>query len=268
MIVPGGRELVWVTGPDAVAFLDGLLSQSIAPMESGTVRRALLLSPQGKLRAPLWVLRGDDRVGLVVEAGFTDRVVDDLSRFRIRVDAAIGEHGSHLTEIWGDRSLVAEGTWTEEDGLRADLPLVIGSMPRAVVVGEAAGPLLSEAVRIEQGEPRLGVDIDESTIVQEAFLVDGAVDFTKGCYLGQELVARIDSRGHVNKYLRGLVAPAPLDAGAALTLDDVEVGAVTSSAVSETLGPIALAMVRREAEPGSVVFAQETPAEVRELPLL
>ncbi len=93
-----------------------------------------------------------------------------------------------------------------------------------------------EAMRIEAGVPRQGLDIDETTIAQEAFLERDAVSFTKGCFLGQELVCRIDTRGHVNRLLRRLVADAPLARGATVVADGKEVGTVTSA-----VGGVALA---------------------------
>jgi tRNA-modifying protein YgfZ len=118
------------------------------------------------------------------------------------------------------------------------------------------------------GEPRLGVDIGEDTIPEEAGLVEGAVDFDKGCYLGQELVARIDSRGHVNRYLRGLLMEEPAAAAAPVATRTGDVGWVTSAAVSADLGPIALAMVRREVEVGDrVIVAGAVPATVTDLPM-
>ena len=97
----------------------------------------------------------------------------------------------------------------------------------------------------------MGADLDETTIPQEAFLERDAVSFTKGCFLGQELVCRIDTRGHVNRCSRSLRAtrPAPAAGGAELVADGKVVGTVTSSAVGSGGAPIAIAYVRREVEP-------------------
>ena len=134
-----------------------------------------------------------------------------LQKFRFRVDAAI-EDGKPTVEVWGRGAAVAPDqsrVWlpgrlgAEKDGLVASLPL--GALPRFVVSGPSAaalesagarpaGTIASTTVRIEAGEPVMGVDVDEGTIPQETGLTDASVSFTKGCYLGQELVARIDSR--------------------------------------------------------------------------
>jgi folate-binding protein YgfZ len=134
----------------------------------------------------------------------------------------------------------------------------------ATRVSEAA----AEIVRVERGRPRFGVDIDETTIPQEAGLNERAVSFTKGCYVGQETVARLYYKGKPNRHLRGLRLSEPSEPGAALLLGERPVGSLGSSVVSPTLGPIGLALVRREAEPGATVSigAQGAEATVVELP--
>ncbi len=114
------------------------------------------------------------------------------------------------------------------------------------------------AERIEGGVPAWGVEIDGETIPQEAELDKlGAISFSKGCYTGQEVVARIHFRGHVNRHLRRLESDAPLARGArVLDASGAEVGDVRSAVVSPTRGPLAIAMVRREVEPGASVTVQ------------
>jgi folate-binding protein YgfZ len=131
-------------------------------------------------------------------------------------------------------------------------------------VSEAA----AEIVRVEHGRPRYGFDLDESTIPQEADLNERAVSFTKGCYVGQETVARLYYKGKPNRHLRGLRLSEPTDPGATLALGERSLGSLGSSVVSPRLGPIGLALVRREAEPGATVSVGEqgASAEVVELP--
>lgn len=267
------HDLLWVSGGDAVTFLDGLVSQSVAAMAPGEVRRSLLLTPRGKLEAVLWLLADADRVGVAVDAGHGAAVAAALSRFKIRVDVAIAPEQRPLHEVWGTANgapLVAERRWRDEGELTADLPSIHGGLRMVLTtaaVPDEAPVELAEATRIVAGEPRLGVDIDGDTIPQEAGLVEGAVDFTKGCYLGQELVARIDSRGHVNRRLRGLRAASPITPGAELVSEGRAVGTVTSAAVSPTLGAVALAVVRREVEVGSEVEVGDGAATVTDLPI-
>ncbi len=269
-LVTGRAETVWATGPDTITFLDSLLTQDIAAMASGEVARSLLLEPRGKLRALLWLLRGDEEVGLVTDAGYGHVVKDDLTRFKIRVKVDLADP-EPMAELWGPASaevLEAAGLPAPDGWVRHADAIVargdLGDLPRYFVAGAAAdlpgarraGGLAADAVRIEAGEPRMGVDVGEKTIPQETGLVPATVSFTKGCYLGQELVARIDSRGHVNRHLRGVlladnVLPPP---GATLHAADREVGELTSLGESlELRAPVGLALVRREVAPGDRV---------------
>jgi len=285
------HELVWVRGPDAVSFLDGLLSQDIAGMAEGEVARSFLLEPRGKLASLLWVLKGSGEIGLAADSGRGGPLVEALTRFRFRVDATI-EAEEKTAEVWGPEAaevLVGNGFAAPEGwkqtaaGPAAALPL--GNLPRFLVSDPVvarledhgvrrAGTVAATTVRIEAGEPLMGVDVDGTTIPQETGLVDAAVSFTKGCYLGQELVARIDSRGRVNRHLRGLrltdnVIPPE---GAAVVYGDLDAGVLTSVGESLTLrAPIGLAILRREVEPGSGVEIRwpdgTAAASVEELPL-
>ncbi len=127
----------------------------------------------------------------------------------------------------------------------------------AVAVGERT----AEIVRVERGRPRYGVDIDDTTIPQEAGLNERAVSFTKGCYVGQETVARLYYRGKPNRHLRGLRLTGEIATGAELRLGERSVGHLGSAVLSPALGPIALALVRREAEPGATVSVGEQGVE-------
>jgi folate-binding protein YgfZ len=133
---------------------------------------------------------------------------------------------------------------------------------------QPASEAAAEIVRVERGRPRYGLDIDDTTIPQEAGLNERAVSFTKGCYVGQETVARLHYRGRPNRHLRGLRLSGPGASGDELRLGERAVGHLGSVALSPTLGPIALALVRREAEPGATieVGAQGTRAIVEVLP--
>jgi folate-binding protein YgfZ len=269
------HELLWVRGPDAVAYLDGLLSQDVAAMASGSVARSFLLAPTGKLRALLWLLRDRDDVGLVADVGSAGHVVADLNRFKLRVDVHIDAGPTPLRSVVGPGAAITPG-WSVADGvvtIRADL-----AVPRYLTTKVADGVAelsheLADALRIESGEPRMGVDVDESTIPQESGLVDAAVDFDKGCYLGQELVARIDSRGHVNRRLAAVVVDdAALVVGAAVVAAGKDVGVLTSVAWSPLLGAnVGMGLVRREAQDDDVVQVRwdggGAAGVVRSLPL-
>jgi folate-binding protein YgfZ len=145
-----------------------------------------------------------------------------------------------------------------------------GDVRAALVAAGAAeaGEEDAEIVRVEQGRPRYGVDLDETVIPQEAGLNERAVSFTKGCYVGQETVARLFYRGKPNRHLRGLRLSEPVEPGTPLRLGEKEIGRVTSAVVSPRFGPIALAIVRREASPGDTVSVGDSgaTATVAELP--
>ena len=142
---------------------------------------------------------------------------------------------------------------------------------RAALLGAGAVEVGAEAVeilRIEAGTPRFGAEMGAETMPAEAGIVESAVSFAKGCYIGQETVARLHYKGRPNRNLRGLRLSAPAAAGAILRLGEKEVGRVGSACVSPALGPIALAIVRREAEPGDELAVGEdgVTARVVDLP--
>lgn len=274
--VGGLYDLVWFGGKDAVTFLEAIVSQNVVDQEPGTVRRSFLLGPRGKITTLMWVLRGTDRVGLITDAGYGPVLADTLARYRIRVDVTIDHDQRPLTTLVGPESPVVDG-WSDDGHLIAGLPLAgnLRSVTTAASDLPRIGALAWTAVRVEAGEPLMGVDIDEGTIPQESGLVPVAVDFTKGCYLGQELVARIDSRGHVNQRLMGIIVttnvlPPP---GAEVVAGDKVVGAYTSPA--ESLGlraPVGLSLVRREVDAGDAVTLRwdggEASAVVADLPMV
>lgn len=280
-VVDGQHELVRVAGPDAESFLDSLLSQTLIDLPDGTVVRSLLLEPRGKLRALLWVTRYGEEFLLIADAGAGRSVIDDLTRFKLRVDLTIGAV-EPVAELVGPEAveragglpgLVVPAPLGRVDRFFVPWPLVDDLLRQGV---RRAGDLAYTAVRVEMGEPAMGRDVDESTIPQEAgHIVQEAVSFTKGCFLGQELVARIDSRGRVNRHLRGLVITEnilPPD-GAEVQDGATTVGTITSVSESLRVGaPIGLGLIRREVTPGTAVVIRwkgaSTGAEVRDVPLV
>jgi folate-binding protein YgfZ len=277
------REFVRVAGPDATSFLQGQLSQDVAGLAAGASTWALLLQPQGKVVALLRLLRvGDEEVVLETDARFGAAVIERLNRFKLRVKADLDLLDWRCLAVRGPAShdLAAAGTGTV---VTADWPGLTG----ADLVGPTPAPppgvtrcslAAYEAVRIEAGIPVMGRELDERTIPAEAGVVERSVSFTKGCYTGQELVARIDSRGgNVPRRLRGLVLPvgAAEPPPGATVRDDTgkDVGEVTSAAFSPRLAAVvALAYVRRAVEPPADVEVAwdrgSSPARVEALPLV
>jgi folate-binding protein YgfZ len=178
--------------------------------------------------------------------------------------AGPGEHDCARVAL-GGAAVVAARTdvgldvfcWTaDRDAVRAALAFPDGS--------EAD----YEVLRVERGRPRYGVDLDDSVIPQEAGLNDRAVSFTKGCYVGQETVARLYYRGKPNRRLLGLRLGAPAPPGSELRLGEKVVGRLGSSVVSPQLGPIGLALVRREAAPGDTVDVDGVSALIVDVPFV
>jgi tRNA-modifying protein YgfZ len=271
------RDLVVVSGPDATTFLQSLLSQDLDPVAVGDSTHALLLEPRGKLVVDLRAARVEpDEWWCVCEGGFGPVLAQGLKRFRIRVKVEIEDRSADLgaLALRGPAALDIQAKafdaalpiapvrsdWAGVPGVEfLAHPPALTALAAAFVDAGAVeiDAAAFEALRVEAGVPRQGYDIDESTIAQEAFLERDAVSFTKGCFLGQELVCRIDSRGHVNRLLRRLRADSPLARGAVVVADDKEVGTVTSSA-----GNVALATVRRTVEPGGEVLVRSAGADV------
>jgi folate-binding protein YgfZ len=265
-LAPTTPDLVWFGGADSLRFLNDLISQEIADMEPGSVRRSLLLTPQGKLDHIMWVLGGRDEIGLVVDEGRGEDLAGKLGRYRIRVDVEI-EHST------SDHWLVVgpfgpePGRWTgDREGLLADVSWP--GVERTLVVGErpdlpGIGAEEYEVLRIEAGEPLMGVDVTDNTIPQETGLVWSSISFDKGCFLGQELVARLDSRGgRVNHHLRILRFDGSAgEAGTPVTKDGEQVGTMTSAS-----GEVGLALLRRGVEAGDELTVGDLQAQVEAIP--
>ncbi len=284
-----GRDVLAVRGPDAEAYLQGQLSQDVAALAVGASAHSLLLEPDGKLSALLRVTRTDGQ-GFVldVDKGYGDAVAARLRRFLLRSKvelealawrdlslrgAGVGAAAAGLLTVLAERGVLALpfawNGWTGVD-LLGPADVVLGPDDAALPDGvTACGAEAVEACRIVSGLPAMGTELTEKTIAAEAGLVGRTVSFTKGCYTGQELVARLDARGsNVPRRLVGLVAPtgeeialargmtlhggdAPAGDGAA---EDKVAGTITSAAWSVELDAwVALAYLHRKVEaPGPV----------------
>jgi tRNA-modifying protein YgfZ len=263
------RDLVVVEGPDATTFLQSLVSQDLDAIAVGAGAHSLLLQPQGKLLVDHYALHvADDAWWCVCEGGLGEAFASGLNRFKIRVKVEVREVPVAGLALRGveppaapDEVQVFAVDWNGDGAYDAVGPEPAIAALAAAVDAPTIDAAAYEQARIEAGVPRQGLDTDERTIPQEAGLELVAVSFTKGCFVGQELVCRIDSRGHVNRHLRRLRSNGgTIQPGDAVSFEGKEVGEVTSAS-----GPVALAMLRREVEPGATVTVGAVGAAVEAL---
>lgn len=279
------RDLVRVVGPQAREYLQGQCTQDIGDLAPGEARFSLLLSVQGKVEAFARVRAlSDDEFVLDTIAGQGERLLERLRRFKIRIKADLGLEHAEMLEIRGPSTpavaddpprLLALAPFARPAISGVDLVGALVVPPAGVPSGD---PEAFEVLRIMAGVPEMGRELTDSTIPFEAGIVAETTSFTKGCYTGQELIARLDARGaNVPRRLRGLV----LDAGARemlppvgspLIVGEKEVGRLTSVAFSARRGAaIGLAYVQRSVEPPAEghLAGDSGPvsAEILELPL-
>ena len=286
------RAKFLVRGSEAADFLQGQVSNDVEALEPGQGCYATILNAKGKLRTDLRVLRGEDIGAHSAEPGAsagwffldTERIGHPVLRHMLET-YSLGRNVQHedLTATRALISLLGPGARAaldveppdeEHAFVQGEHGLYVSTDLGVDVIGEpgvdlgvpAVSEEVAECVRIESGRPRLGHDMDAETMPQEAGINERAVSFTKGCYVGQETVARLHYRGRPNRHLRGLRLPEPVERGTDIVLGDKVVGRVASTCVSPRFGPIALALVRREAEPGAGVSVNGATAEVVELP--
>lgn len=258
-VVRGRAALVWVEGPDAAGFLQGLLSNEVAGLPTGGATRALLLDAKGRVQADLRVRRdAADAFTLVLDPAAGPLVAELLDRYHFSEDLElIGPEEADTLTLPSASAAVAAGADVVVPSILPGAVEAVVDDPGAAIAAlglpEAPADAL-ETARVAAGAARVGVDTGPSTLVQEAGLESVAVSFEKGCYLGQETVARARYRGRVNRRLRGLrLAAGPPAPGGRVLLDGREVGRMTSAAEVPGVGPAGLAILRREAEEGATV---------------
>jgi len=286
------RGKIKLTGEDRARLLHAMTTNHIQQLTPGTGCYAFFLTVQGRILSDVNVLCRPDHFLLDLEPETRDKVYQHLDHYIIADDVALEDLGLPALAVEGPKSpavLEALGAPVPEaeysslewgTGLVARLNVsggvgffVIGQPDDLVSRLEAAGAVAGDAeafrvVRLENGKPRYGEDLSERYLAQEANLPQ-ALNFNKGCYLGQEIVERVRSRGQVHRVLMALEldtkeAPAP---GAKLTVGDAPAAEITSAAFSPALGKVvALAYVRTDyAKPGTKMSLDGTSAEVRSI---
>jgi len=274
------RGLLIVSGPEAADYLQGQLTNDTEAIEPGRWIYAALLDRKGHMQADMRVLRPGEgpELWLDLEPEGLAAARRHLQMYKIgrEVEVADASDDHTLLSLIGPKATeIARGveapSLRTEAGIDLIVPLAERDRIREALLAAGAvevSPEAAEILRIETGRPRFGAEMGTETMPAEAGIVEQAVSFTKGCYIGQETVARLHYKGKPNRHLRGLRLSAPAHPGAALRLGEKQVGTLGSAAVSPALGPVGLAILRREAEPGATVAVGEdgVTAEVVALP--
>jgi folate-binding protein YgfZ len=274
------RGLIAVWGAEAVQFLDGLITNDVKTLADGGQMLAAFPNAQGRLLAVVRVLRHGERFLFETEEATREKLFQNLFRFTFA--------GEFLVEDLSDKyrffSLFISDLRSEILSSDQQIMFSSGNVPGVFVASEAADEFKArlegdgvapigdeeyETLRIETGVPLYGIDMDETTVVPELGM-DGLISYNKGCYIGQEIIARIHFRGHVAKRLTGLVCDAPLISGTDLFVDGKSAGRITSTTYSPRLGKYtALAFVRYDhLAAGTILRAGDYDVQVTELPFI
>jgi folate-binding protein YgfZ len=295
------RAVLAVTGPLRQKFLQGILSNEVAALAAGQGAPAALLDAKGHVQSLMRVLVGGDTVWLELPQDRLDPVERLLVHYRVAAPvrfarapvavlgllgpaapdalrraglpvAALAADAHAAATLAGAPVLVSPASDLPAQGFALHVPADAAGAVRAALTEQGAAGLDAgalDALRIEDGVPWYGADVTEANLLHETGLVRRYHSASKGCYVGQENIARLEARGgHVNKALRGLRLGAPAAAGDAVTCEGAEAGRVTTAAVSPQLGPIAMAYVHRSRfEPGTRVDVGGQAATVSLLPL-
>jgi folate-binding protein YgfZ len=274
VVVPSQRARLLLTGGEVADFLQGQVSNDVEALAPGTGCYATLLTAKGKIRCDMRVLRGEGW-WIVDSEPQALPVLEHMVRvYAIGRDVHAERDERAVWSILGPAARDALDNpppAPEYAHAEGDLGLYISTYAGVDVVGERpdlpeAAPEVAEILRIESGRPRLGYELGDDVIPQEAGINERAISFTKGCYVGQETVARLFYKGKPNRHLRGLRLDEPVERGAIVATPERELGRVSSTCVSPTFGPIALALIRREAQPGDTVTVGDTTGTLVELP--
>jgi folate-binding protein YgfZ len=309
MDLSASRGRIRVSGAEAVMFLNGLVTNDMKSLGENRWMPAAFANVQGRLIGAVRIVRGKEPAFLIdTDAASHEAVLKSISKFTLAGDFRVADVTAEtvLMTIQGKRAgaiveqvfeipvsdlprngvvetnwrnvpvMIFRATHTAEDGFVFVVDAAQSSALQQAIVEAGAQPIsenVAEILRVEAGIARYGRDMDETNVVTETNL-DDALSYTKGCYLGQEIIVRIKHRGHVAKKLTGLQLDTDrqIDSGTTIkTIDgDQEIGRVTSAVVSPRLGStIALGYVRFEhLAPGTQVKVNDVAATITELPFV
>ncbi len=288
------RGKLLISGPDATEYLQGQLTNDLEALAPGEGHYAVLLDRKGHMQADMRVLRvAAEELWIDTEPEGADATRRHLQMYKIGREVEVTDLSAEraILSLIGPRSaaiaatsppgtyaceeLVVAGVGCLSVGTREGIDLIVAASDadrlREALLSAGAVEVSAAAVeilRVEAGVPRFGAEMGTETMPAEADIVEGAVSFTKGCYIGQETVARLHYKGRPNRTLRGLRLSEPAPPGGVLRLGAKEVGTLGGACVSPALGPIGLAILRREVEPGDELAVGEdgVTARVVDLP--
>ncbi|MEX2111109.1 MAG: hypothetical protein WD802_10925 [Gemmatimonadaceae bacterium] len=292
------RTRMRISGEKAAELVTGMVTNDVSALVPGEGQYAAALTPKGKIVADIRIFALDGSLlidtspaaapgwkemvrkyvnprvapyhdltpemsDIGVFGGSARAMTSRVTRLDERDLAALPPYG-HLTASFGDAMLiVARVPELDFDGFEIFVPATFAASLREDLVAQGVAPGTNdtwEIARIESGRPQWGIDMDESTLPQEANFDElGAISYTKGCYIGQETVARVHFRGHVNRFLRRLrfvTRPAPPRGAVLMDETGKSIGDVRSVALSPRYGGVGLGMVRREIPPGTTLQAK------------
>src|SRR5688572_29509353 len=278
------RGRIRVSGSEAVMFLNGLITNDIKNATENAWLPAVFPTVQGRVIGAVRILKSDSGFLIDTDTASHEAILKTISRFTLAGDFRVSDVSTEiaLLSVQGrgagevvesiDATIV-RATHTGEAGFDLLVDATDVASVKETLVAAGAQPVTPETfeiLRIEAGIPRHGQDMDDTNVVLEANL-DDAISYTKGCYVGQEIIIRIKHRGHVAKKLTGLKFDRPVDSGATIASNDgKEIGRVTSTAYSPKLeSTIALGYVRYEyLSPGTAVKAGDASGTVTDLPFV
>ncbi len=281
------RGKLALTGTQAREFLQGQVSNDVERLADGQGCYATFLTQKGKMLGDLRILWTGCELLLDCERCALQALFNMIRHYKLGYDVELHKRTLQrgLLSVIGPEARAATGAGDLPEVEHAHRDAELAGVPVRLIVTDLGVDVLCEAertdevkaalgvaevsqaagevLRVESGRPRYGVDLDESVMPQEGGLNERAVSFDKGCYVGQETVARLHWRGKPNRGLRGVLLSEPAAAGTALRLGERTVGTLTSPTQSPRFGPIGLALLRRQAEPGAEVTVGEGPATAR-----
>jgi tRNA-modifying protein YgfZ len=287
------RGKLTVSGSEAAEYLQGQLTNDVEALSLGEGQYAALLDRKGHMQADMRVLRtAPEEIWVDIEPEALEAARRHLEMYKVGREVSIADLTADraVLSLIGPRSVEIAGTAalpehaSEAAGIGGVECLAVGTAGGIDLIAAsvdadrlrdallAAGAVevsaeAAEVIRIESGTPRFGAEMSTETMPAEAGIVERAISFTKGCYIGQEPVARLHYKGRPNRHLRGLELSAPATPGASLRLGEKEVGRIGSACLSPARGPIGLAIVRREAEPGAELTVGEDGVTARVIDL-